>query len=101
MNGTIRRLAQRYLGGHVTVGPLAVYGFNAMHVAVNLAIRSLGVYLCAHPTVDGRPWYVYVSRDATPGRAVLGWGPGLDRDDRAEIAARWAQAVRSDPPGFR
>lgn len=61
---------------HWTVGPLTVYGFNAMHVALNL--RTPWGYLCFHPPLIrtyGRtwPWYLYHSRDATPWD---GWGIG-------------------------
>ena len=73
------RWMQRHLGGHISIGPLVVYGYNAMHVAVNL--RCFGTYVCFHPTwkVFGHwwPWNFYISRDATPHAAAFRIGPGL------------------------
>jgi hypothetical protein len=70
---------KRYLGGHITLGPLTIYGLNAMHVALNLETRW--GWICFHPTwrVFGKwwPWYFYISSDATPYRARFGCGPGF------------------------
>lgn len=30
----------KHLGGHVTLGRLTIYGFNAMHVAVNFRTKN-------------------------------------------------------------
>jgi hypothetical protein len=70
----------RHFGGHISfdLGPknptgygwlsVVLYGFNAMHVALN--VRAFGWWWCFHPTfrVFGAwwPWYFYASRDATP-----------------------------------
>ena len=65
------RRRDRWFTGHKTWGPVTIYGANAMHWAIN--IRTRWGYLCAHPTTRtfGRrwPWYVYLSRDATPSSA--------------------------------
>jgi uncharacterized membrane protein YwaF len=70
---------ERYFGGHVSLGPLVLYGFNAMHVAANL--KTPWGYVCVHPTVrvfgEWWPWYIYVSDDATPCRAKFLLGPGV------------------------
>lgn len=92
----------RYLGGHVSIGPLTLYGANAMHFAANLRIPSLGVHVCARPTTWHNgwwPWYVYVSPNATPWAALFGWGPGFDHwraggwrnpdSDSARARRRW------------
>jgi len=59
---------ERRFGGHVSLGPLVIYGFNAMHVALNL--KTPWGWLCARPTlrVFGQwwGWYLYLSKDATP-----------------------------------
>jgi hypothetical protein len=72
---------QRRLGGHVTIGKrVTIYGWNAMHVAVNIWTKRWG-YICFHPTIrvfgHWWPWYFYVSRDATPHEATFKLGPGV------------------------
>ncbi len=72
---------ERHFGGHLNIGSrVTIYGWNAMHVAVNIETKRWG-YICFHPTwrVFGKwwPWYFYVSRDATPFRATFKIGPGV------------------------
>jgi len=75
----IDRWQDRWFTGHINLGPLTVYGANAMHWAVNL--RIAGGYLCFHPstrTFGGRwPWKLYFSPNATPWARRWGFGPGL------------------------
>ena len=63
-----KRWQDRIFPGHVRIGPVTIYGANAMHWQVD--IRTRWGYLCAHPTTrtfGGHwPWKVYLSRDATP-----------------------------------
>jgi len=77
---------EKHWGGHWSCGPVTIYGFNAMHVAINVWIKRWG-YLCFHPPmrVYGRwwPWYFYVSRNATPWAATILIGPGV-REERRE-----------------
>jgi hypothetical protein len=65
--------AENFLGGHLNIGPVTIYGENAMHWAVN--IRSRWGYICFRLPFRsmGRWWplYFYVSPDATPGRATF------------------------------
>ncbi len=81
MRQRIERLLYKYLSGHVSAGPVTIYGHNAMHWAVN--VESRWGYICFHPTTrtfgGWWPWYFYVSRDATPTRATVGFGPGFSR----------------------
>ncbi len=67
--------------GHVVFGPkwflITRYGDNAMHYAWN--IEFLGTYWCFRKTTGQWGWYFYVSKDATPQRAVFGFGPGFER----------------------
>lgn len=69
---------ERHFGGHWSCGPVTIYGWNAMHVAVNIQTRW--GYVCFHPPfrVFGHwwPWYFYVSPDATPYRARFRMGRG-------------------------
>lgn len=63
---------------------VVIYGFNAMHVAVN--VKAFGWWWCFHPPMrcfgHWWPWYAYASRDATPcdrgdGNVLFGFGPGF------------------------
>jgi hypothetical protein len=74
----------RYRGpGHVTLwNRLTIYGTEtAMHGAVN--VRTRWGYLCFKPPFVRSfghrdwPWYLYMSRNATPWAAT--WGFGLRR----------------------
>jgi hypothetical protein len=71
----------RILGRRITI-----YGDNAMHCAVGIRLRH--VYLCVHPTFRRWPWYVYISRNATPWGAIWGIGPGFERRDRRKADRR-------------
>lgn len=68
----------RVFPGHITIGPIVIYGFNAMHGAVNIHTRW--GWICFHPTmrICGRwwAWYFYISPDATPQSATYRLGPG-------------------------
>jgi len=69
--------AENFLGGHVTLGPVTIFGENAMHWAVvidmgkdylsfRLPIRCYGAWW---------PMYCFRSPDGTPTRATWwGWG---------------------------
>lgn len=88
---TYDRLRDRIFTGHIHLGPVTIYGANAMHYAVN--IRTGEGYICARPTTGETArwrWYLYVSPDATPTRAWWGTGPGFegrhDREERIERA---------------
>lgn len=65
---------ERHLGGHISIGPLTVYGFNGMHVALNLYTKRWG-YVCFHPPMRVYSrwwgWYFYVSPNATPWAATF------------------------------
>lgn len=69
--------AENFLDGHVSLGPLTIYGENAMHWAVNARTRR--GYLCFRLPLRcfGKWWplYCYLSPDATPQSATWwGWG---------------------------
>lgn len=78
---------ERHFGGHVALfnHRIVIYGFNAMHVALNVKTRRWG-WVCFHPTIRcfGRwwRWYFYISSNATPWAATFGVGPGMDGHDR-------------------
>lgn len=93
---------ERNWSGHMSFGPVTIYGFNAMHVAVNIATRRWG-YICFHPTmyVFGCwwPWKFYVSPNATPGASTFAIGPGIDTETKQSAPdrrRRWGHNYPSD-----
>jgi hypothetical protein len=62
------RWQDRLFTGHVSWGPVTIYGANAMHWAIN--VWAFGHYWCFHPTTRTFggywPWYFYISKNATP-----------------------------------
>lgn len=94
---TLDRWLESRFGGHIAFKlfdhSVTIYGFNAMHVAVNVWTDRWG-YVCFHPPmrVFGRwwPWYFYVSRNATPESATFAIGPGV-----GERCARMARRRRA------
>mgnify|MGYP001591708353 FL=1 len=65
---------ENHLGGHVSLGPVTIYGENAMHWAVNIKTQRWG-WICFRLPFwcFGRLWtlYFYCSPDATPTRATF------------------------------
>lgn len=69
--------AENFLSGHIRLGPVTIYGENAMHWAVN--IRTRKGWLCFRLPLrcfgGWWPLYCYFSPDGTPTRATWwGWG---------------------------
>lgn len=79
MNSWRERWQDRLFTGHLTVGPITLYGANAMHWALN--IKTRWGYLCLHPSTRtfgaSWPWYLYLSPDGTPSSRTWGAGPGM------------------------
>lgn len=77
---------------HFRLGPLTIFGANAMHFSWQL--RTRWGYLCARPSTfyrrhgsDGGRigwwrWYVYLSPNGTPWAATFAIGPGLSADEK-------------------
>lgn len=77
-NTRFYRLRDRIFTGHLSLGPICVYGANAMHYA--LEVETPWGYLMAHPTTGERDewrWYVFLSPNGTPQHATWGTGPGF------------------------
>jgi hypothetical protein len=82
------------LGGHITIKwfgwHVTLYGFNAMHVAINIDTRRWG-WVCFHPPMYCRgwwPWYFYVSPNGTPSCATYAIGPGVSRREKRNAKIR-------------
>lgn len=93
--GKVSEWCSEHLGGHISGRwPMlwTLYGFNAMHVCLNVWTRRWG-WICFHPPVPRfllgmrAPWYLYISPNATPWAATWGVGPGIDRESRSGM--RW------------
>lgn len=73
--------AENFLGGHISVGPITIFGENAMHWAVNIKTKKYG-YICFRlPLPSYKRWwslYFYFSPDATPQNATH-WFYGKDK----------------------
>lgn len=84
--------------GHILIGPITIYGFNAMHVAINIYTKHWG-YICFHPIMrcfgHWWPWYFYISPNATPWAASFAIGPGIEAEDRRRLRGRkWKNVYR-------
>lgn len=70
---------ENFFGGHLSIGPITIYGENAMHWAVN--IRCFGGYFCFRLPFrcfgHWWGWYFYHSPNATPWAA--NWYVGSDK----------------------
>lgn len=91
-----RWLENRFGGSRSFTVPLTrwrvtVYGFNAMHVAVNIRTRRWGM-VCFHPPMRcfgvWWPWKFYLSLNGTPWAAYRTVGPGIDAEDRKNARIR-------------
>jgi hypothetical protein len=60
---------ENFLSGHLSIGPVTIYGENAMHWAVNIHTRKWG-YICFRMPLRcfGKWWplYFYCSPNGTP-----------------------------------
>ena len=65
--------AENFLGGHFEIGPITIYGENAMHWAIN--IETKWGYVCFRLPVRcfGKWWplYFYISPNGTPSAATF------------------------------
>ena len=69
--------AENFLGGHVTIGPVTIFGENAMHWAVVIDMGKDYLSFRLPLRCDGRWWplYCFRSPDGTPTQATWwGWG---------------------------
>ncbi len=92
---------KKRLDGHITIGPVAIYGFNAMHVAVNVWTKRWG-FICFHPSLrflrkyapwmlgENWPWYFFLSPNGTSWASTFAIGPGIDKDTKIDALRRYA-----------
>lgn len=82
------RIINKHLTGHLSLGPVTIYGSNAMNWAINIKTKRWG-YICAKwPTKTrsgGYEWYFYLSPNATPWACTFYMGSDKDEAIRAQI----------------
>jgi len=88
---------EKALSGHLSIGPVTLYGANAMHWGVTISTRRWG-YVCFRLPLPcfGKWWplYFYASPNATPWASTYSVGGGhsklasLERSLQAESRRR-------------
>jgi len=71
---TTMSFAENFLGGHFNIGPVTIYGDNAMHWGVNISSKKFGHICFRLPFFSHRAWwplYFYCSPNATPWAATF------------------------------
>jgi len=96
----IKKWSNQKMKGYITVGPVTVYGINAMHIAVNVQTKRWG-FVCFHPSLrflgkyapwmlgENFPWYFYLSPNAAPWASTFAIGPGIDLDTKIDALRRY------------
>jgi hypothetical protein len=74
------RFFTRILGGHINIGPITIFGINAMRWAVNISTRRGHICFRLPLPCFGRfpPLYFYISPNGTPWAATFMLGGGKD-----------------------
>lgn len=83
---SLDRILDRFFGGHFNIGPVTVYGRNAMHFAVQIRTRRWGYVSFRLPLFCFGQWwplYIHASPNATPWAATFYVGGGRRNIDRA------------------
>ena len=69
---------ENFLGGYVSIGPVTIFGENAMHWAIDIRTQRFG-YVCFRLPLRcfgvWWPLYFYCSPDGTPTKATF-WALG-------------------------
>lgn len=86
---------ENFTGGHLSIGPVTIYGANAMNWAVNIRTKRLGYICFTLPTISRFRknkigqwrcyWYFYLSPNATPWASTFYIGTDKAETSRAKI----------------
>jgi hypothetical protein len=87
---------ENFMGGHISIGPVTIFGANAMRWSVNIRTRRWG-YICFTLPVLARyitrrdgsrwwEWYFYLSPNGTPWAATF--YRGSDKQEAIRSAIR-------------
>ena len=78
--------AENFLGSHINVGRVTIYGENAMHWGVTIYTKWFG-YICFRLPLRcfGKWWplYFYLSPNATPWASTFYIGPDKEQKQKA------------------
>lgn len=81
---------ENFMGGHITLGPITVFGSNAMAWAVNIKTRRWGYICFSLPSIHWlrkkKGHYFYLSPNATPWASTLYFGK--DKEERLKSNIR-------------
>jgi len=89
----LAELGEKYLSGHITIGPVTLFGFNAMHGQAEINTRRFGVICIKPPTyMFGRWWpaQFYMSPNHTPWASTFLVGKRFTRLEKIAAFRRWA-----------
>lgn len=80
---------ENFMGGHITIGPVTIFGANAMCWTAQIRTKRWG-YLCITlPSIArkrlGWPFYIYLSPNGTPWACTYYRGSHKDEVIRARI----------------
>ena len=82
------KLLERYLGGHVSIGRVTIYGLNAMAWGVTIDTKKYG-YICFRLPFTTwfvwQPLYFYFSPNGTPTHSTLYYGKSKDIKEKSKI----------------
>jgi hypothetical protein len=67
---------ENFMGGHISIGRVTIYGENAMHWAVEIKLKNTFMCFRLPFRCFGKWWamYLYFSPNATPQNATWRWG---------------------------
>lgn len=86
---------ENFMGGHISIGPITIFGANAMRWAVNIKTKRWG-YVCFTLPVAARyltnsrgqkywQWYFYLSPNGTPWASTFYRGNDKNEVIRAQV----------------
>ena len=83
---------ENFMGGHISIGPITIFGHNAMMWVVNIRTKRWGYICFTLPSIIRKlrkmGWYFYLSPNATPWASTYYRGSDKDEQLRANIRQR-------------
>lgn len=80
---------ENFMSGHISIGPITIYGANAMNWAVNISTRKWGYICFSLPSMRRRKYkighYFYLSPNGTPWACTYYRGSDKKEVIRAQI----------------
>lgn len=79
---------ENFMGEHITIGPVTIYGANAMCWAVNIESKKYGYICFTLPSIarrrQKRGWHLYCSPNGTPWASTFYIGSNRSEHVRAK-----------------